>query len=70
MCQNNPVERPTMKEVVQRFETLINGLSWWKLRSRVVPKEEHIFLRIFRFPRHWARQLIAIAKRRPAIPKI
>jgi hypothetical protein len=69
MCQDNPAKRPTMKEVVPRFEALIGNLPWWKLRSRVIPKNEHIFLRILQFPRHWARQVIAIAKRRPAIPR-
>lgn len=69
MCHKDPAKRPKMNEVVKRFEALTNSLPWWKLRSRIVPWEEHIFLRMLRFPQHWARQVIAILKRRPAIPR-
>ncbi|KAF9462414.1 kinase-like domain-containing protein [Collybia nuda] len=68
MCHKDPAKRPKMHEVVKRFEVLTASLPWWKLRSRVIPREEHIFLRMFRFPGHWGRQAIAILKRRPAIP--
>ncbi|KAJ7148994.1 hypothetical protein C8R43DRAFT_925245, partial [Mycena crocata] len=36
MTAEDPAKRPTMDEVVERFAVIRNGLSSWKLRSRVV----------------------------------
>ncbi|KAJ3776846.1 hypothetical protein FB446DRAFT_635306 [Lentinula raphanica] len=34
MTHDDPMKRPTMDEVVTRFEEIRKKLSWWKLRSR------------------------------------
>lgn len=70
MCQDDPTKRPTMKEVVSRFESLVKGLSGWKLRSRVVSKQERFMHRAVYFPSHWTRQFIQLAKGISAIPNI
>lgn len=68
MCQDDPTKRPTMDEVVSRFTEIMNHLSCWKLRSRLVDEEETRRHRFLRFPGHWARQFGRIARRIPSIP--
>lgn len=69
MCQDDPTKRPTMEEVVSRFEKIVKRLSGWKLRSRVVDGDEFFLTTIFHFPAHWTKQFRLIARRVPAIPK-
>ncbi|KAF8834107.1 hypothetical protein BDN67DRAFT_1016853 [Paxillus ammoniavirescens] len=38
MVQRDPSKRPTMDEVMKRFDTIQAGLRTWQLRSRVVDK--------------------------------
>ena len=38
MMRDKPAERPTMDEVVERFEEIGRKLRWWELRARVVPR--------------------------------
>ncbi|KAF9463616.1 hypothetical protein BDZ94DRAFT_1218058 [Collybia nuda] len=58
MCQDDPINRPTMREVLVRFETLVKCLPWWKRRARVVSEERRL-VEAFRFPIHWTRQTSA-----------
>ena len=69
MVQKDPSKRPTMDEVVQRFATIRAGLSTWKLRSRVVSKDEKVYLSVARGASHWMRQIGFIMRGIPAIPK-
>lgn len=70
MCQDDPTKRPTMKEVVTRFEGIIKSLNSWKLRSRVSEKAtENWILRIYYLPGHWARQAAQIWRRTPSVPR-
>ncbi len=39
MVQDDPEKRPTMAVVVERFEKILGGLSWWTLASRLVEIE-------------------------------
>jgi hypothetical protein len=48
MVQDNPSKRPTMDEVVRRFDVIRRGLSSWKLRSRIIPRDEHAIEVMFR----------------------
>jgi hypothetical protein len=57
-----------MTEAIARLKKLVKCLSAWKLRSRVVSKEEARLLRIYHFPGHWARQTARVGRRIPAIP--
>lgn len=70
MCQDDPTKRPTMTKVVSRLEEIIEGVSGWKLRSRVVSKDERWHSRIIRFPGHWARQFGYLLKRIPPTPRV
>lgn len=70
MCQDEPTKRPTMKEVVSRFEGLTKSLSSWKLRSPIVSNKEAIIYRTVSFPGHWTRQIFRLTQGIPAIPKI
>ena len=69
MVQTDPSKRPTMDEVVERFETIRRGLGKWKLRSRVVDSDESMLERIFGTAWHWARQLEFVLRRLPALPR-
>ena len=68
MVQDDPRKRPTMDVVVERFET-IRQLSTWKLRSRVIDKEEGSFENIYRGAAHWSRRIGFIVKRVSAVPR-
>ncbi|KAH7889023.1 hypothetical protein F5I97DRAFT_1935400 [Phlebopus sp. FC_14] len=68
MVQNDPSKRPTMDEVVQRFESIRAGLSRWKLRSRVVDKQESMLEGVVRGTAHWTRRIGFVARNVSAIP--
>jgi hypothetical protein len=68
MVQDDPSKRPTMHEVVQRFDALRAGLNNWKLRSRVVDKGESAYHHITRGTSHWTRQIGFITRGIPAVP--
>ncbi|KAH0830127.1 hypothetical protein J3R83DRAFT_1473 [Lanmaoa asiatica] len=68
MVQANPSNRPNMDEVVARFNEIRAGLSNWKLRSRVVDKEEEKIERVTRSVSHWARRIGFVARGVPAVP--
>ncbi|KIK80109.1 hypothetical protein PAXRUDRAFT_159552 [Paxillus rubicundulus Ve08.2h10] len=66
MVQPDSTKRPTMEEVVARFDKIHRGLSRWKLRSRVVDKEETALEKVTRTTSHWTRRIGFIARRVPA----
>ncbi|KAE9383704.1 hypothetical protein BT96DRAFT_723002 [Gymnopus androsaceus JB14] len=68
MTHDDPTKRPTMKQVVSRFEEIRKGLSWWKLRSRVSNKRTLLIFHLLYSPIHWTIQLFRIIRRIPAIP--
>lgn len=68
MTAEDPAKRPTMEEVVPRFEAIRKSLSSWKLRSRIVPRKEFTIVAPFRVVPHWMRRIRYIVMRRPAIP--
>ncbi|KAH0828802.1 hypothetical protein J3R83DRAFT_3250 [Lanmaoa asiatica] len=68
MVQADPSNRPTVDEVVVRFDEIRAGLSSWKLRSRVVDKEEEKIERVTRSLSHWARRIGFVARGVPAVP--
>ena len=69
MVQNDPNQRPTIDEVVARFEKIQQGLSSWKLRSRVVKRWDSTIPSIYRSITHWYRRVTFIATRTPSVPK-
>ncbi|KAG1848167.1 kinase-like domain-containing protein [Suillus tomentosus] len=70
MVQDDPRKRPTMDAVVERFESIRQQLSTWKLRSRVISKDEGPFENLYRGVTHWSRRIGFIVKRTPAIPRL
>ena len=69
MVQDDPKQRPTMKEVVSRFHDIVKGLSSWKLRSRIVVVTEKSSHRIRRSIVHWVKRAAFMVQRIPAVPK-
>ncbi|CAA7263811.1 unnamed protein product [Cyclocybe aegerita] len=69
MVQEDPAKRPTMDEVVKRFDAIVKGLSGWKLRSRVVPRRGNVITDVGRSIAHWRRKVQFILKGTPAIPR-
>lgn len=47
MVQSDPTKRPTIGQVVARFDEICRWLSIWKLRSRVVRRKDSYFLTFF-----------------------
>ncbi|OSD07005.1 kinase-like protein [Trametes coccinea BRFM310] len=68
MMQEDPEKRPTMGEVVERFDKLRLSLSTWKLRSRFVHRKDSIVFGFFRALRHTYRTIEYIITRLPPIP--
>jgi len=62
MMHEDPAQRPNMDEVVSRFKVLRQGLSAWKLRSRVAHVDERSLLD---FVAHWVRRIQYIVRRIP-----
>lgn len=40
MIQVDPLKRPTIDEVVGRYDNIRHSLSWWRLRARVSERKE------------------------------
>jgi len=70
MVQQDPSKRPTMDEVVKRFRAIWSNLSSWKLRSRVIDKEEAALNGVLRSATHWMRRVRFIMRGVPAIPTL
>ncbi|KAF4621102.1 hypothetical protein D9613_000140 [Agrocybe pediades] len=67
MAQDNPHMRPAIDEVIERFTIIVNRLSWWKLRSRLIPRLE-TFRNRSPFFKHWFRNIRYIFRGLDAIP--
>jgi uncharacterized NAD(P)/FAD-binding protein YdhS len=68
MVQDNPDKRPTMDEVIARFETIRKDLSTRKLRSRVSRRSEWWIIGFFRAVGHVTRNIKYNLRGLPAIP--
>ncbi|KAH9920123.1 uncharacterized protein B0H18DRAFT_1122090 [Fomitopsis serialis] len=68
MVQDNPDKRPTIDEVASRSELLFGQLSSWKLRARLVEREETAFTRTTRNISHLFHTARHIVRRLPAVP--
>ena len=69
MVQEDPTKRPTMDEVVTRFAEMRKKLSTWKLRSRMVRKNEIWLIAAWRTVSHWYRTVGYVLTRKAAIPE-
>ena len=68
MIQKDPSKRPTMGEVVERFDATRSDLSSRKLRSRVIDRGETAYHGITRGTSHWIRQIGLIARGISPVP--
>jgi hypothetical protein len=68
MVKDDPKQRPTMDEVVTRFDDITKRLSAWKLRSRLGNKKEGALGSMARSVIHWTKQIQPIVTRLPPIP--
>ncbi|KAJ7700291.1 kinase-like domain-containing protein [Mycena metata] len=68
MVNPEPAKRPTMDEVVLRFEKIKSELSTGKLRSRVRSKKEILVCNIPTIIAHWHRKLRYVINDTPPIP--
>ena len=68
MVKDDPKERPTMDEVVKRFDAITKGLSGWTLRSRLGKKKEGALVSVALSMIHWTKQIKPIIARLPPIP--
>ncbi|KAJ7680931.1 kinase-like domain-containing protein [Mycena polygramma] len=68
MINPKPEERPTMDEVVARFDTLVSGLSTWKLRSAVLGRDEWAILVLPHLAHDWYRRIGYMLRGVPPIP--
>lgn len=70
MVQDDPSKRPTIDEVVERYDAIRRSLSWWTLRSRIqyVDEDEFLFLSSFRAIKHLFHTSIHLLTFRSAVP--
>lgn len=68
MVQDDPKKRPTMDEVVDRFDALRNSLSWFTLRSRLVYGEESVPGKVLMSTTHAIQTCFHIVAGRNALP--
>ncbi|KAG6893143.1 hypothetical protein C0992_011156 [Termitomyces sp. T32_za158] len=70
MLDKDPKKRPTMDEVVFRFDAIVKGLSWYKLRSPVIKADALERWKLSHSFAHWAKQIYYILRGYPAIPRL
>lgn len=68
MTQEDPAKRPTMAEVVVRFNVILKGLSTKKLRSRIVYREESWIERVYRASTYRRRLKAYLSDGLPVMP--
>jgi hypothetical protein len=69
MVHDDPEKRPKMDEVVTRFLEVKGKLSTWKLRSRIIRRDEIWPLAVWRSIGHWYRTIGYVFSRKVAIPE-
>ncbi|KAH7889063.1 hypothetical protein F5I97DRAFT_785413 [Phlebopus sp. FC_14] len=69
MVHPEPSKRPTIDEVVSRFDEIRRGLSSWELRSRIIDERDlDVFERGTRIVTHWIRRIGYVVRRVPPLP--
>jgi hypothetical protein len=68
MVANDPDKRPSMDQVVDRFDEIRRSLSKAKLRSRIANKNEPGIVAVFRGPVRFIRSVGYILRGIPPIP--
>ena len=68
MTNENPMERPTIEEVISRFSRIRGSLSEFKLRSLIMSKRDPGLINTYRCARQVVRTVEYIVWRKAAIP--
>jgi len=68
MIHEDPTKRPTMDQVVARFDEISHSLTQWKLRSRVINKKDSIVAGFYRAVVHVIHTAHYVLTRKPAVP--
>jgi serine/threonine protein kinase len=68
MTDENPANRPTIEEVIEKFDEIRSSLSTVKLRSPIISKKDPTIFTIFRHARQLTRTLLYVIQRTPAVP--
>jgi hypothetical protein len=69
MVRDDPTKRPKMDEVVTRFLEIKGKLSIWKLRSRIVRRDEIWPLAVWRSVGHWYPTIDHVLGHEAALPE-
>ena len=68
MTDENPANRPTIEEVIEKFDEIRRSLSTVKLRSTIIAKKDPIIFTLFRHARQLTRTVFYVIQRMPAVP--
>ena len=68
MTDENPAKRPTIEEVIEKFDEIRSSLSKVKLRSPIIPKKDPTIFTVFRHARQLTRSLLYATQQIPAVP--
>jgi hypothetical protein len=68
MTDENPAERPTIEEVIEKFDEIRSSLSTVKLRTPMISKKDPRIFTVFRHARQLTRTLLYVIQRIPAVP--
>lgn len=68
MVQDEPGMRPTMDQVLERFESIRKGLTSTKLRARIADIDEGVLTALLRDLSHFGRRIKYTIRGLPAIP--
>ena len=68
MTDEDPAKRPTIEDVIEKFDEIRSSLSSVKLRSPIISKKEPTLFTIFRHARRLTRTLFYVIQRIPAVP--
>ncbi|KAJ7165546.1 kinase-like domain-containing protein [Mycena crocata] len=58
MVQDDPILRPTMDQVAEKFTRIRSGLHWWTLRARAADRDESAVSGFFHSVFHWTKQVM------------
>jgi hypothetical protein len=68
MTKENPVDRPTIEEVITMFSSIRDSLSEFKLRSLIMSKKDPRIITTYRYVRQVVRTVEYLILQKAAIP--
>jgi len=68
MTDENPAKRPTIEEVIEKFDGIRSSSSTAKLHSPITSKRDPTIFNIFWHAKQLTRTLLYVIQRTPAVP--